>query len=1200
MNKSKQMKIPSHIAQYKLKGILGSGGMGVVAKAIHVLDGKEVALKILHTPQIGGFGLLREIRAIQKLHHPSVIQLLDSGVQDDLVWYAMELLSASTLRDLMKEDTEGSGQIVSIESTFDVPVSESHTVSMQGDTDEVSQWIVSLQQNFNFSKEKCRSVFDQRSAQRLKYAAQIAHALDYIHARGMIHCDVKPGNVLVTQEGQAVLIDFGLAVQQTSQAESTELLDSGLFFGTILYLSPERLLRQPFDARADLYALGCMMYEMVVGAAPVFYPETDELLGYRHPIQNPRPSFYVDHVPPELDDLITSLVSKNPKDRPGYARNVFHVLSQLGFADKKSAPISSKGYLYPTQYLGRVDIINDLESKIETAISGHGGAAAIQGERGIGKTSLASHIVHFVRAQRITCVTGQSSMMRKVDNASEGQVLSLFTDMFRKIVDRFLVEKNQSSIDAFHAKTESLGAIFPFLGMLPTTRAARDVQGVSAKDSQQKILDEVLWVIEYVSKNSPLVLVFDDIQWADPLSIECLKLLLNRIERKPWFVLLLGEDCSFLDKRENLTRVQLVPLQEEFHEPLIQDMLGRAQFPLALLQYVRNQTKGNPLFVRLCIQAAIHDQYLSLTPEGNWRFDWRVSDLMNASVPESVGEILSKSLQQLSGKQRELCTMLSIFGQETDVLLFAQLMDMDAADLLYIAAKDGVNSIVTVKNEESTSRLDFVHWGVAELLIESLDGHFIRSVHRNIVHLFEHDPDFRKDKVRMARHCEGAGLKERARKLYEEAAQKSTESSLFHHANAMYDKAISLYDTEPEMYRIMLDFVKNVLRPRGLFERADQLLQDVVAHAADSALVMKALNLLSSVKVHVGDFEQAERARQRHWEYCQKSKNPRAICDNLFLEALILLEQHQFDLGLKKLIELQEKIPSSDKALYEIVTSDIAHLHLEFGRYQEAITELHELLTHLERKPRDCQNIRVMASLSLAYMYLGELDEALAYSERSKSAAQEFGLRWLEIFCLGNQGLVYMQRGEFQECISISKDVLLLARDMGLPKAEFVALINILLCRVELAHYTRAKRIIEELLPKERELGPYLYGYILYAIARINRYMNKPEQSVKHIMQGLGLFKRHQIHQPYALLLCEYGHILLAMNSTQELVEDKLKEAQSWREKLGVNEFSELGIAVARLEAAFSAYIDGQELFVGSRREDLPPQVFATLDIGKV
>ena len=145
-------------------------------------------------------------------------------------------------------------------------------------------------------------------------------------------------------------------------------------------------------------------------------------------------------------------------------------------------------------------------------------------------------------------------------------------------------------------------------------------------------------------------------------------------------------------------------------------------------------------------------------------------------------------------------------------------------------------------------------------------------VYRNIVHLFEHDPDFRK--IRCAWHGTAKeGLKERARELYEEAAQNQQNLLCFIMQMPDKDKAISLYDTEPEMYQIMLDFAANVLRPRGLFERADQLLQDVVAHADDSALVMKALNLLSSVKVHVGDFEQAERARQKHWEYCQNPKS---------------------------------------------------------------------------------------------------------------------------------------------------------------------------------------------------------------------------------------------------------------------------------------------------------------------------------------
>ena len=153
MHKTKHIHLPSQIDQYTLTSVLGSGGMGVVSKAIRATDGKEVALKILHTPQIGGFGLLREIHAVQKLHHPGVIRLIDSGVENDLVWYAMELLNASTLRELMvpKDDDHSIQETrVSQQRTLELPVSESHTISMHGDDFDASQWIISVQRNFDF------------------------------------------------------------------------------------------------------------------------------------------------------------------------------------------------------------------------------------------------------------------------------------------------------------------------------------------------------------------------------------------------------------------------------------------------------------------------------------------------------------------------------------------------------------------------------------------------------------------------------------------------------------------------------------------------------------------------------------------------------------------------------------------------------------------------------------------------------------------------------------------------------------------------------------------------------------------------------------------------------------------------------------------------------------------------------------------
>ena len=167
--------------------------------------------------------------------------------------------------------------------------------------------------------------------------------------------------------------------------------------------------------------------------------------------------------------------------------------------------------------------------------------------------------------------------------------------------------------------------------------------------------------------------------------------------------------------------------------------------------------------------------------------------------------------------------------------------------------------------------------------------------------------------------------------------------------------------------------------------------------------------------------------------------------------------------------------------------------------------------------------------------------------------------------------------------------------DMGLRNAELVSLVNIVLCQIELGQYINAENSLSQLLNIPKELGPYLYGYVLYARARKNRYLQQPEKSITDIKEGMECFQKHQLLQPYAILLCEYGHILLALKKPVSLVQEVNKEACALLKKLGVTHDSELGTAVRRLSSALDAYIYGTPLCVGSVQEELTTEVRESL-----
>ncbi len=255
--------------RYRLDAELDQGGMGTIYRATDTLLQREVAVKVLSASGLGTAGrarLLREAQAVARLNHPNIVSLYDAGEASGTPFIVMELVAGQTLRQKPPQ---------SIEET-------------------------------------------------LQITRQLCDALDHAHKNGVVHRDLKPENVLITPEGIAKLVDFGLAHSDTTHA-SVE----GALVGTVFYLAPEQALGQEIDARTDLYALGVMLYELTASRLP--FNADDPLAVISQHLYAPvtPPSTFNAGIPPALDALTVQLLSKRPEDRPTSASEVRRRLDGL-------------------------------------------------------------------------------------------------------------------------------------------------------------------------------------------------------------------------------------------------------------------------------------------------------------------------------------------------------------------------------------------------------------------------------------------------------------------------------------------------------------------------------------------------------------------------------------------------------------------------------------------------------------------------------------------------------------------------------------------------------------------------------------------------------------------------------------------------------------------------------------------------------
>ncbi|MEO7041115.1 MAG: serine/threonine-protein kinase [Gemmatimonadaceae bacterium] len=291
--------------RFTIERELGRGGMGTVYLAHDNHLSRRVAVKVLPeglSATIGAERFAREIRVTARLVHPSIVPLFDSGSLNDRLYYVMPFVDGPTLK---------------------AHITASGTLSVD---------------------------------ETLSLARDIAEALSYAHAQGVVHRDIKPENVFC-YGGRALLADFGIAKVSTVEVSNSTVTSAGEIIGTLTYISPEQGTGEEIDARSDLYSLGCVLYEMLVGEPPYVGNSPVAVLGKHITAPIPDASTRNAAVPPGLAKLLSELMAKNPSDRPATAAvliNRLHAINSPATA-RAGANEPAKPHKYTPESMAAAD-----------------------------------------------------------------------------------------------------------------------------------------------------------------------------------------------------------------------------------------------------------------------------------------------------------------------------------------------------------------------------------------------------------------------------------------------------------------------------------------------------------------------------------------------------------------------------------------------------------------------------------------------------------------------------------------------------------------------------------------------------------------------------------------------------------------------------------------------------------------------------
>ncbi|XYI00240.1 AAA family ATPase [Sorangium sp. So ce1128] len=591
----------------------------------------------------------------------------------------------------------------------------------------------------------------------LRLSAALARSLGEVHRRGLLHRDIKPHNVLIDAERtHTCLIDFGLATFWTPQLAAQMPLEA--VSGTLAYMAPEqtrRMNRAP-DARADLYALGATLYQMLTGALPFEATDALELI-HAHIARAPVPPHErapERSIPEAVSAIVLKLMAKSPEDRYQTASGAAWDLERAARAWVEMGtvapfPLAKRDWedrvRAPSRLFGRERESAALAAMFEQACRGATVLSLVAGPSGVGKSALVQALQGEVRARRGIFASG------KFDQLQRSTPYAALAQALRSVVRRRLSDPaevlerwRQAFQEAAGPDGQILVELMPELvHILGEPKPLVELGPMEAKLRFQTTV--LRFVRTLATAEHPLLLFIDDLQWADAASLSLLGELLKEPARQHLLVVgacrddAVGPEHSLnalLDASAAPgavpSRIALSPLGAEAVAAMVADMLDRPEAEVEeLSRLIKDKTDGSPFFVGQFLQL-LHERKLLVRDAETGRWGWQREAIERAGITDNVVALLTRRLERLSPELQRALQSAACIGDRFEGELLAHLLGQQAetvSALLAAAAREG---LLVHAGEREHEAYAFVHDRVQQAAYEALTAEERLSLHLGI------------------------------------------------------------------------------------------------------------------------------------------------------------------------------------------------------------------------------------------------------------------------------------------------------------------------------------------------------------------------------------------------------------------------------------------------------------------------------------
>lgn len=789
---------PAVIAgRYRVEAIVGRAPRKRVYRARdREDDNREVAVAVFDTEGVGETVLARarrETQAMGKLgEHPHIVRVLDSGEADGVPYVVSEYVGGGDLAGAL-DDCDG--RRLEIDRAIGI-------------------------------------------------AIDVCRALEHAHSRGIVHRDLKPANVWLGDDGTARLGDFGLATTDRRSRAAVE----GMLVGTVAYLPPEQALGRDADPRADLYSLGAMVYELLTGEPPFPGEDAVAIIGQHLNTDPVPPSRHRPEIPPALDRVVLSLLAKSPDHRPPAAAAARRALEEAATAaeepraDEQENPLES---LAGGVFVGRERELDEMRRALEDALRSDGRLLLLTGDPGIGKTRTTEQLATYARVRGARVHWGRC---HEVDGAPPYWPWSEAIRSYVREADPVGLRWQLGNRAADVAQiVPELRELLGDLGEEPATET---------EEARFRIFDSVANFLAGASQSRPLMLVLDDLHWADEPTLLLLRFVARRLAGTGLLIVGAYRDVELgrhhplaatladLSAIESTRRVPLSGLDQEAIATYIELTAAVDRPPADLSEAIREQTGGNPFFIGEVVRL--------MAAEGRLRED---EGRREVSIPQGVREVVGRRLDRLSPLANEVLGLAAIQGRRFRLPVLERICQHPPEQIV-AALGEAVGARLIGESDEDPELYEFAHAIVRETLQAEIPSSRRAAIHLEIGEAIEEicAGETAAYLGELAHHFLEAGLggdPERAVEYATKAAEQAGRRLAYEEEASLYAKALDTLElagsTDRERRLELLLRLGNAQTraarmrdARASFERAAELARELdrPKHLARAALGM--------------------------------------------------------------------------------------------------------------------------------------------------------------------------------------------------------------------------------------------------------------------------------------------------------------------------------------------------------------------------